>query len=160
MSLEAKEEGQQERRVPVESSSTTATTSTSRSERKRQRERKRRSELSNAFDELASFVIRMDPVPGDVDHEMASRKKRTKSGERENDHGVSQIDIVVRTLKLLKRLHKENEEYKRALSTVQSRGAYQHGSIENVSTKAILLLETSESSLKRLTLNYLFLNDV
>jgi hypothetical protein len=151
MSLEAKEEGQQERRVPVESSSTTATTSTSRSERKRQRERKRRSELSNAFDELASFVIRMDPVPGDADHDMASRKKRTKSSERENDHGVSQIDIVVRTLKLLKRLHKENEECKRVLGTIQSRETHQHSLIENVSTKAILARKTSESSRKRAT---------
>lgn len=125
MSLDEAEEGHQQG-VVLESSTTTtsATTSTARSERKRQRERKRRGELSNAFDELASFVVRMDPEPGDADHhEMGrSKKKRgTKSSDRENCHGISQLDIVGRTLKLLKRLHIENEERKRILDTMRFR---------------------------------------
>lgn len=140
MSLEADEENQERiLLVPVLVGSSDTTngntgTNTLRSERKRQRERKRRSALSNAFDELASFVVRMDPEPGDHQDEdsneksSSKKKQRTKSTERENHHGISQLDIVGRTLKVLKRLHDENENHKHILNTMQSREG-QHGPI-------------------------------
>ena len=152
MSAEADEAEQQE--VLLGSRKTTTSSSgAARSERKRQRERTRRSALSNAFDELASFVIRMDPEPGDEDHERtASRKKRTKNSNNEDereqhDHGISQLDIVGRTLKLLKRLHNENEEHKRILNTMQFRDRQYHVSIDDVSTsKSLYDKLQSESS--------------
>ena len=122
MSAETDEEEHQEVLLGSNTTPPTTSSSTARSERKRQRERKRRSELSSAFDELASFVIRMDPEPGDVDHERAASRKnkrtKTKEGEQ-NHHGISQLDMVGRTHKLLKRLHNENEELKRILNTMQ-----------------------------------------
>ena len=100
-----------------------------RSERKRQREKQRRLDLSNALDELAAFVIQVDPEPGDADLEM--KKKRKKSGEAEDSSGITRLDLIGRALKLMKRLHKENEERKRIIVNMQERG--QPGANENVS---------------------------
>ena len=50
-----------------------------RSERKRQREKQRRSDLSNAFDELAAFVVQFVPEPGPGDTDLEGKKKRKKS---------------------------------------------------------------------------------
>ncbi len=100
-----------------------------RSERKRKREKQRRTDLSNAFDELAAFVVQVDPEPGDADLE--GKKKRKKSGE-EDSSGITRLDLIGRALKLMKRLHKENEERKRIITTMQDRGG-QHGPNDNVS---------------------------
>ncbi len=94
-----------------------------RSERKRIREKQRRYDLSNAFDELATFVVQVDPEPGDAAL-LEGKKKRKKSGE--DSSGLTRLDLIDRALKLMKRLHKENEERKRIVMSMEGRGG-QHG---------------------------------
>lgn len=113
-----------------------------RSERKRQREKQRRLDLSNALDELAAFVVQVDPEPGDADLEM--KKKRKKSGEAEDSSGITRLDLIGRALKLMKRLHKENEERKRIIMSMQDRGG-QPGANENVLVMVPTLTPVDES---------------
>lgn len=83
---------------------------TKRSERKRQREKQRRSDLSNAFDELAAFIVLVEPETGEGDGD--SKKKRKKSGDGEESSGITRLDLIGRALQIMKRLYRENEEQK------------------------------------------------
>lgn len=105
--------------------------STKRSERKRQREKQRRFDLSTAFDELAAFIVQVEPEAGDVD--LDSKKKRKKAGEGEDSSGITRLDLINRALKIMKRLHRENEERKRIIASMHERGGA-HGPNDNVST--------------------------
>ena len=107
---------------------------TKRSERKRQREKQRRFDLSNAFDDLAAFIAEVEPEPGDADSD--NKKKRKKAGDSEDSAGITRLDLIGRALKIMERLHRENEERKRIISTMQDRGGShpQQGSNDNVST--------------------------
>lgn len=101
--------------------------SNKRSERKRQREKQRRSDLSNAFDELAAFIVQVEPESADV--ELDNKKKRKKSGEGEDSSGITRLDLIGRAVKIMERLHRENEERKRVIKELQNRG----GPSDNVS---------------------------
>jgi hypothetical protein len=91
-----------------------------RSERKRQREKQRRSNLSNAFDELAAFMVQVEPEAGNV--EVDTKKKRKKSNEGGEDaSGITRLDLIGRALRIMKRLHKENEERKRLVAGMHDR---------------------------------------
>lgn len=91
-----------------------------KSERKRQREKQRRSELTNAFDDLAALVMKMDSSEDDeVDLDGSSRKKnRRLSGHNPGDDtgGMTRVDLINRALIIMKRLHQENTELKLSLS--------------------------------------------
>lgn len=104
-----------------------------RSERKRQREKQRRFDLSNAFDELAAFIVQVDPGSGDI--ELESKKKRKKSGEGEDSSGITRLDLIGRALTIMKRIHRENEERKRIIASMHERGGPQ-GPSDNVSGKS------------------------
>jgi hypothetical protein len=118
-----------------------------RSERKRQREKQRRFDLSNAFDELAAFIAQVEPGHEDIDLE--GKKKRKKSGEGEDSSGITRLDLIGRALKIMKRLHRENEERKRILTAMQERGGPQ-GPNDNVSE------ETSWKLSQRCLFSYCF----
>lgn len=90
-----------------------------RSELKRQREKNRRKAIANAYGELATFIVQLDPELGDEDLQM--NKKRRKSGDGDKAGGISQVNVVGLALKLMKRLHSENEENKRILKEMQDR---------------------------------------
>jgi hypothetical protein len=103
-----------------------------RSERKRQREKQRRFDLSTAFDELAMFMAQVEPEDGDGD--LDGKKKRKRSGEGEDAGGATRLDLIGRALKLMKRLHAENEERKGIIATVRERnGTDMSGPNDNVS---------------------------
>lgn len=125
MSLEEEDNDEQE---PGQGADTTK-----RSERKRQREKQRRFDLSNAFDELAAFINQVEPEAGDLD--LDSKKKRKKSGESEDTSGITRLDLIGRAVKIMKRLHRENEERKRIIASMQDRGGAPHGPSDNVSGK-------------------------
>lgn len=91
-----------------------------RSELKRQREKNRRKAIANAYGELATFIVQVDPALGDEDLQM--NRKRRKSDDGDKTSGLSQVNVVGRALKLMKRLHSENEENKRILKALQDRG--------------------------------------
>ena len=104
-----------------------------KSERKRQREKQRRSELTNAFEEMHSFILRLDTAAdGDDDEGSQSqgggdpegrKKQRRLSTSRNNtnhegdDGGMTtRVDLINRALTIMKRLHHENAEMKQSLS--------------------------------------------
>lgn len=91
-----------------------------RSERKRQREKQRRSDLSNAFDELAAIIVKIEPESADQDND--TKKKRKKS-EGEDVSGITRLDLIGRAVRIMRRLHAENEERKRILSGTSDKGA-------------------------------------
>lgn len=103
-----------------------------RSERKRRREKQRRFDLSTAFEELASFMAQVEPEDGDGD--LDGKKKRKRSGEGDEAGGATRLDLIGRALKLMKRLHAENEERKAIIATVRERnGTDMSGPNDNVS---------------------------
>jgi hypothetical protein len=84
---------------------------TRKNERKRQREKQRRSDLSNACDELAAVLSRIEP--DETDRASSSNKKRKTSigeaGDGDGDSsGTTRLDLIVRTIDMLKQLHADN----------------------------------------------------
>lgn len=94
-----------------------------RAERKRQREKQRRTELSNAFDELSSFVVQLER-----DHKMMNQHPSNgyhPHNDPYNQHhhhpavdtGITRLDLVGRALKMMKVIHEENEHNKRIIAS-------------------------------------------
>jgi hypothetical protein len=92
---------------------------TKRSERKRQREKQRRSDLSNAFDELSAFIVQVEPEGGDQDSDV--KKKRKKSDGGEDASGITRLELIGRAIRIMRRLHTENEERKRIIAGIQEK---------------------------------------
>lgn len=101
--------------------------SNKRSERKRRREKQRRSDLSNAFDELAAFIFQVEPGSED-DRDKKGKKRKTSDGG-EDSAGITRLDLIGRALRIMKRLYRENEERKRVIATIEGRGG---GANDNV----------------------------
>jgi len=117
--------------------------SNKRSERKRRREKQRRSDLSNAFDELAAFIVQVEPGNGEDDESEKKSKKRKSSDGGEDSSGITRLDLIGRALRIMKRMYRENEERKRVISTIEGRGG---ASNDNVS--GLLLLDYNSSERK------------
>lgn len=88
---------------------------TKKTERKRQREKQRRFDLTNAFDELATVLSKIEP--GDTDlHVSGTKKKRKRSIGDATDNGdgetsgMTRLDLIGRTVDILKKLHADNRE--------------------------------------------------
>ncbi len=96
--------------------------SNKRSERKRQREKQRRSDLSTAFDELAAFIAQVEPDSLDEDSDKKKRRKSDAGGGGEDSAGITRLDLIGRAVRIMKRLHRENEERKRIISGFEGRG--------------------------------------
>ena len=103
--------------------------SNKRSERKRKREKQRRSDLSNAFDELAAFIVQVEPGNAESGSDKKSKKRKASEGG-EDSSGITRLDLIGRALRIMKRLYRENEERKRLISTIDGRGG---GANDNVS---------------------------
>lgn len=84
----------------------------SRSERKRHREKKRRSDVNKGFDDLMNLLLEIDPVV------RAEAEDRTRRGQWKGNHVaqednlLSRVELIGRTVEVLRRVHKENEERK------------------------------------------------
>ena len=99
-----------------------------KSERKRQRERQRRSALASAFEELTALLAQLEPDSAasltatgndNMDSSMASKRKRRKpSGaeDLEDSAGMTRLDLIGRTVGVLRRLQQENADLKRRLT--------------------------------------------
>jgi len=96
------------------------TDSAKRSERKRRREQQRRFDLTTACNELTTFMAQIAPEDGDQD--VHGKKRRKRSGEGDEAGGATRLDLIGRALKLMKRLHAENEELKAQMSVMRERG--------------------------------------
>ena len=107
--------------------------SNKRSERKRRREKQRRSDLSNAFDELAAFIVQVEPSNTDDGGTDKKGKKRKSSDGGEDSSGITRLDLIGRALRIMKRLYRENEERKRVIVNIEGRGGVGGGNNDNVS---------------------------
>lgn len=115
--------------------------SNKRSERKRRREKQRRSDLSNAFDELAAFIVQVEPGSGEDDVDKKGKKR--KSSEGEDSAGITRLDLIGRALRIMKRLYRENEERKRVIATIEGRGG---GANDNVIVMVPTLAPSGDDS--------------
>ena len=107
-------------------------------ERKRKKEKQRRSDLSSAFDELAAFMVEVEPKclsavgSGGSDYlgsdVKKKRRKASQSGDdaddddqQESSGRITRLDIIGHALRIMKRLHYENEQNKRLLELTSAR---------------------------------------
>jgi uncharacterized protein Veg len=112
------EEGNQQTNHPADEDDVTL-----KSERKRKREKQRRSELTNSFDDLATFVLQLDAENDEQTGEKDSKKKsRRLSSSNRNDGGdndtggMTRVDLIMKSLAIMKRLQRENTELKQQLA--------------------------------------------
>jgi hypothetical protein len=90
-----------------------------KSERKRQREKQRRTDLSNAFDELTTVLSTIEP-------DESGKKRRKKSigegGDGDGDAaGMTRLDLVTRTIDMLKKLYADNKDLRQGAPRDKSR---------------------------------------
>lgn len=97
----------------------------SRSERKRYREKKRRSDVNKGFDDLMNLLIEIDPEVRAEAEERARRGQWKGTMGAQEENLLSRVDLIGRTVSVLRRLHQENEQRKmiieRLLQEVSSR---------------------------------------
>ena len=87
----------------------------SRSERKRHREKKRRSDVNRGFDELMALLLEVDPaVKADAEERAAKGQCKRVLGAHE-DNLLSRVDLISTAIKVLKRVHYENERNKKII---------------------------------------------
>jgi hypothetical protein len=84
----------------------------SRSERKRHREKKRRSDVNKGFDDLMNLLVEIDPKVRIEAEERARRGQWKGSLGAQEDNLLSRVDLITRTVDVLRRVHRENEERK------------------------------------------------
>jgi hypothetical protein len=87
----------------------------SRSERKRHREKKRRSDVNKGFDELTALLLEIDPEVRAEAEEKASKGQCKRSLGAHEDNVLSRVDLISTTIKVLRRIHQENEKHKRVI---------------------------------------------
>jgi Helix-loop-helix DNA-binding domain len=98
----------------------------SRSERKRHREKKRRSDVNKGFDDLTSLLWEIDPTMRSEVEERAQRSGQSKGGNNsaipEDSTLMSRVDLISRTVQVLRRIYNENEKNKSIIAALsQSR---------------------------------------
>lgn len=77
--------------------------------RKQERERQRRSDLANAFEELSLMLDQIDPESnGDESGKAKSQARITDTEAAESTGGLSRIDLLARTMDVLRHLKDEN----------------------------------------------------
>jgi len=104
-----------------------------KSERKRQRERQRRSALASAFDELAALLTQIEPehasslaaggagsenIDSSTGGKARKRRRASATGtdpDLENSARLTQLDLIGRTVGVLRRLQQENVDMRRRL---------------------------------------------
>jgi len=91
-------------------------TSMSRSERKRYREKKRRSDLNREFDQLMTLLVEIDPEVRSEAEERARRGQWKGTAGAQEDNLLSRVDLIGRTVEVLRRLHRENEQRKQIVN--------------------------------------------
>lgn len=87
----------------------------SRSERKRHREKKRRSDVNKGFDDLMNLLLEIDPVVRAEAEDRARRGQWKGNLGAQEDNLLSRVELIGRTVDVLRRVHKENEERKQII---------------------------------------------
>eukprot|EP00977_Amphora_coffeiformis_P001513 scaffold296_cov102-Amphora_coffeaeformis.AAC.1 len=84
----------------------------SRSERKRHREKKRRSDVNKGFDDLTALLLEIDPVVRAEAEDRARRGQWKGNIGGQEDNILSRVELINRTVEVIRRVHKENEQRK------------------------------------------------
>jgi hypothetical protein len=90
----------------------------SRSERKRHREKKRRSDVNRGFDELMTLLLEIDPQVRLEAEERARRGQWKGTFGAHEENLLSRVDLIGRTVEVLRRIHRENEERKHIIASL------------------------------------------
>ncbi|EEC50708.1 predicted protein [Phaeodactylum tricornutum CCAP 1055/1] len=80
-----------------------------RSERKRYREKKRRNDVNKGCNDLLSILIEVDPLLRAEAEERAQRDQWKGTDRAHDDNLLSRVDLISRTVGVLRRVHQENE---------------------------------------------------
>lgn len=99
----------------------------SRSERKRHREKKRRSDVNKGFDDLMTLLVEIDPSVRAEAEERARRGQWKGQLGAQEDNLLSRVDLISRTVEVLRRVHRENEERKLIIASLTRGGAASAG---------------------------------
>jgi hypothetical protein len=102
----------------------------SRSERKRHREKKRRSDVNKGFDELMTLLLEIDPTVRAEAEERARRGQWKGNLGAHEDNLLSRVDLISRTVEVLRRIHRENEERKQIIASLTRSGPILGGAAE------------------------------
>ncbi|GKY94009.1 hypothetical protein MPSEU_000367700 [Mayamaea pseudoterrestris] len=86
--------------------------SLSRSERKRYREKKRRSDVNRGFEDLMTLLLEVDPEVRAEAEDRARRGQWKGTAAPQDDNLLSRVDLISRTVTVMRRLHEENEQRK------------------------------------------------
>jgi len=100
-----------------------------RSERKRHREKKRRSDVNKGFDELMTLLLEIDPRVRAEAEERARRGQWKGQLGAHEDNLLSRVDLIGRTVEVLRRIHRENEERKLIIASFTRGGNADSGGI-------------------------------
>jgi hypothetical protein len=95
----------------------------SRSERKKYREKKRRSEVNKGFDELMALLLEIDPEVRSEAEERARRGQWKGAIGAHEENLLNRVDLIGRTVKVLSRLNRENEQRKVIIEELTRGGA-------------------------------------
>lgn len=95
----------------------------SRSERKRHREKKRRSDVNKGFDDLTALLLEIDPVVRAEAEDRAKRGQWKSTAGGQEDNILSRVELIGRTVEVLRRVHKENEQRKLIIEQLLQRPA-------------------------------------
>jgi hypothetical protein len=105
------------------------------------REKQRRSDLSSAFEELSQFIAQVEPqgmTEEDPDFQANDKKKRRKSIDGADDsNGVTRLDLIGRAVRIMKRLHRENEERKQIIASYEAHGG---GAVQQPSDNVLVMV--------------------
>jgi hypothetical protein len=106
-----------------------------RSERKRHREKKRRNDVNKGFDDLMTLLLEIDPDVRLEAEERARRGQWKGSIGAQEENLLSRVDLISRTVQVLSRVHRENEERKliiESLTTAAARTGTRSGEVSKV----------------------------
>lgn len=95
----------------------------SRSERKKFREKKRRSEVNKGFDDLMALLLEIDPEVRSEAEERARRGQWKGALGAHEENLLNRVDLIGRTVKVLSRLNRENEQRKMIIDELTRGGA-------------------------------------
>lgn len=95
----------------------------SRSERKRHREKKRRSDVNKGFEDLTTLLWEIDPsIRAEADDRAQKGQSKGHYSGVVEDATLSRVDLISRTVQLLRRLHVENERNKAIIGAISRSG--------------------------------------
>lgn len=90
-----------------------------KSQRKKEREKRRREEIGRAFNDLQTILVSIDPESAADTNPISNKRRRRRSSIGDDDADTSvmtRLDLIHRTIGVLRKLQRENSELRRRLN--------------------------------------------